>query len=273
MPLPSLRSALLACAAALLLAPAAASAAGPFDSAAADQLTTAAAASTSLPAGFTESVAWSNITAPTTLRFAPDGRVFVALKSGIIDVFDSVDDTTPTVYADLREEVADFWDRGLLGLALDPQFDTGRPYVYALYTYNKDPNSSQYPRWPDDACPEPNPGANGDGCVVTARLSRIGPDGTEKVLIEDWCQQYPTHSIGTVQFGPDGALYVGSGDGASYTFADYGQDGNPVNPCGDPPGAPGTHLTRRPPKAARCAARGSAARPASRCRSTARSCA
>src|SRR3954451_22005979 len=176
MPLPSLRRALLVCAATLLLVPAAASAAAPFDSAAADQLTTVAAASSNLPAGFTESVAWSGLTEPTTLRFAPDGRVFVALKSGIVDVFDNVNDTTPTVYADLREQVANFWDRGLLGIALDPQFDAGRPYVYALYTYNKDPNSSQYPRWPDDACPEPTPGANGDGCVTTARLSRISPD-------------------------------------------------------------------------------------------------
>src|SRR3954451_15743422 len=175
MPLSSLRRALLVCATGLFLLPATASAAGPFDTADSDALT-AAAAGTTLPAGFTESVAFSGITEPTTLRFAPDGRVFVALKSGIIDVYDNVDDTTPTVYADLRTQVADFWDRGLLGLALDPQFDSGRPYVYALYTYNKDPNSAPYPRWPDDACPEPNPGANGDVCVFTVRLSRISPD-------------------------------------------------------------------------------------------------
>ena len=36
-------------------------------------------------------------------------------------------------------------------------------------------------------------------------------------------------------FGADGALYVSAGDGASFTFADYGQDGNPLNPLGDPP--------------------------------------
>ena len=32
--------------------------------------------------------------------------------------------------------------------------------------------------------------------------------GTEQVLIEDWCQQYPSHSVGSLDFGPDGALYV-----------------------------------------------------------------
>ena len=42
----------------------------------------------------------------------------------------------------------------------------------------------------------------GDGCVVSGRLSRLDPDGTEHMLIEDWCNQFPTHSIGKLQFGP-----------------------------------------------------------------------
>jgi PKD repeat protein len=71
--------------------------------------------------------------------------------------------------------------------------------------------------------------------------------GNEQVLVEDWCQQYPSHSIGTVDFGPDGALYASGGDGASFNFADYGQDGAPLNPCGDPPGGVGGTLT--PPTA------------------------
>ncbi|HLE13224.1 MAG TPA: PKD domain-containing protein, partial [Anaerolineales bacterium] len=71
--------------------------------------------------------------------------------------------------------------------------------------------------------------------------------GPEQVLIEDWCQQYPSHSIGSLAFGLDGALYVSGGDGASFNFTDYGQDGNPLNPCGDPPGGVGAVLT--PPTA------------------------
>jgi len=38
-----------------------------------------------------------------------------------------------------------------------------------------------------------------------------------------------------VQFGPDGALYASGGDGASFTFTDYGQKGSPLNPLGDSP--------------------------------------
>ena len=47
--------------------------------------------------------------------------------------------------------------------------------------------------------------------------------GTEQVLINDWCQQFPSHSIGDLRFGADGALYVTGGDGASFNVVDYGQ--------------------------------------------------
>ena len=52
--------------------------------------------------------------------------------------------------------------------------------------------------------------------------------GTEQVLIENWCQQFPSHSIGTLAFGADGALYVSAGDGASFNGVDYGQFGHPA---------------------------------------------
>ena len=71
--------------------------------------------------------------------------------------------------------------------------------------------------------------------------------GSEQVLIEDWCQQYPSHSVGSIAFGADGALYVSGGDGASFNLVDYGPDGAPLNPCGDPPGGVGAPFT--PPTA------------------------
>ena len=45
------------------------------------------AAAPLLPSGFQESIVWSNLTNPTAVRFAADGRVFVAEKSGLIKVF------------------------------------------------------------------------------------------------------------------------------------------------------------------------------------------
>ena len=181
------------------------------------------------PLGFEETTVLDGLDLPTAVRFAPDGRIFVAEKGGRIELFDGLGDPTPQLYADLSTQVHDYWDRGLLGLALDPQFET-RPYVYVLYTYNKDPNSPEMPRWPD-SCPQ----ADEDGCTVMNRLSRLH-GGVEEVLIEDWCQQYPSHAIGSLAFGRDGALYVTGGDGASFDFADWGQEGIPPNPCNDPPG-------------------------------------
>ncbi|MGH9891116.1 MAG: PQQ-dependent sugar dehydrogenase, partial [bacterium] len=203
-----------------------------------------------LPPDFQETAVFTGLNQPTALQFSPDGRVFVAEKRGVIQVFDGLSDSTPTVFADRRTNVYNFWDRGLLGLALDPEFPT-RPYVYVLYTYDAAIGGTA-PRWgtpntDSDPCPNP-PGATGDGCVVSARLSRLEAagnvmTGAEQVLIADWCQQYPSHSIGSLAFGADGALYVSGGDGASFTFTDYGQDGNPLNPCGDPPGGVGASLS------------------------------
>ena len=39
-----------------------------------------------LPAGFRDSVVLSGLTNPTVLQFAPDGRIFVGQKNGVIDV-------------------------------------------------------------------------------------------------------------------------------------------------------------------------------------------
>jgi hypothetical protein len=122
-------------------------------------------------------------------------------------------------------------------MALDPQLGTaGHNYLYVLYAYDAAPGQTP-PQW-NDACPGPpnGPGPTTNGCVVQGRLSRIPVDpatgvvnGPEQVLIgPDWCQQYPSHSIGHLAFGPDGALYASAGDGASFEFVDYGQAGGTV---------------------------------------------
>ncbi|MCC6766262.1 MAG: PQQ-dependent sugar dehydrogenase [Deltaproteobacteria bacterium] len=205
----------------------------------------ARAGATTLPAGFAESIAISGLEQPTAVRFAPDGRVFVTEKSGIVKAFDDLADPTPTIVADLRTNVHNFWDRGLLGLALHPDFPAV-PSIFVLYTLDAAPGGTP-PRWgwvgaTADGCPDPL----GAGCVVGGRLARLDLDGgglagPEQVLLEDWCQQYPSHSLGSLAFGPDGALYVGAGDGASFNGVDYGQFGpGPLNPCGDPTGGGAT---------------------------------
>jgi glucose/arabinose dehydrogenase len=207
------------------------------------------AGASTLPTGFRDSVVLSGLTNPTVLQFAPDGRIFVGQKNGVIKVFQSLTDTNPVTFADLSSKVDDYWDRGLLGMALPPNFPTD-PYVYVLYAYDA-PIGGTAPTW-NDACPTP-PGPTTDGCLVSGRVSRLQISGnvmtgSEQVLVSDWCQQFPSHSIGTLLFGRDGYLYVTGGDGASFNNVDYGQYGNTyagdqANPCGDPPGAVGIPLS------------------------------
>jgi glucose/arabinose dehydrogenase len=195
--------------------------------------------------GFSDSVMFTGLEQPTSFQFSSDGRVFVAEKSGLVKVFDSLSDSSPDVFADLRTQVHNYWDRGLLGLALAPTFPAD-PYVYVLYAHDAEIGGTA-PRWgspgqTSDPCPTP-PGPNDDGCVISGRLSRFlatgNTAGPEQVLIEDWCAQYPSHTIGDLKFGPDGSLYVSGGDGASFNFTDYGQVAG--NPCNDYPG--GTDLS------------------------------
>lgn len=198
-----------------------------------------------LPAGFQDQTVLDGLTEPTTVAFAPGGAVFVAEKAGVIRAFDSINDPTPTVFADLNVNVANYFDRGLLGLAIDPEFTQGRPYVYVTYAYDHVRGSNApAPRWGQpgvayDDCPDP-PGGLDKGCVVSARITRLTAvrngagwvqSGGERELTDNYCLQFPSHAAGSVHFGPDGYLYASAGEGASYDYVDYGQTGNP---CGDP---------------------------------------
>jgi glucose/arabinose dehydrogenase/PKD repeat protein len=217
----------------------------------------AAETAVTLPAGFQDVKSIGNITEPTAVAFADDGTAFVALKTGVIKSFDydSGSDAfepnaSSTNFADLSTTVNNYWDRGLTGITLDPDFGTaGHNFVYVNYAYNRDPrdNPPVVPKWGDpgqqyDDCPTPaatNPPAN--GCVAMVRISRLTAQknglgwemvpGSEKELVAGGCLQFPSHASGDVQFGPDGMLYASVGDGASFDTQDYGQY---LNPCGDP---------------------------------------
>lgn len=90
-----------------------------------------AAPAAALPPGFQATSVLSGVKEPTSVRFAPSGtKLWVAEKRGTVEAFDDADDTTPTQVVDLRTETYNFWDRGLLGLAVDPEYPV-RPYLYS----------------------------------------------------------------------------------------------------------------------------------------------
>ena len=174
-------------------------------------------AATLPPGFFTEQIAPGNsFSSPVAVTFAPDGRLFVVEKRGRVYVVDNGTKLT-TPFLNIESEVLNHWDRGLLGFELDPDFENNG-YVYALYTYDRD-GSGDYAR-----------------VDVASRLTRFtvdsqNPDvvdpGSRTVLIgEDFPSAIPScyysHAIGTLQFGSDGSLMVGAGDGASFNVVDPG---------------------------------------------------
>ena len=67
----------------------------------------AGASATTLPPGFEQTAILPGVSKPQDVAIAPNGRVFVAEKSGLIRTFDNLDDTTPTLFGDLRTKVQD----------------------------------------------------------------------------------------------------------------------------------------------------------------------
>lgn len=132
-----------------------------------------AQAAPSLPVGFVIETVVTGISKPTTIAWTPDGsRMFIAQKDGRVRVavggmLQSTD------FINIVAEVNDNTDRGLIGIAVHPEFPV-QPYVYLLYTY--DP---------------PGVAANGSGARVS-RLLRVSANpsnlnialpGSEVVLL------------------------------------------------------------------------------------------
>ena len=95
--------------------------------------TPAGADAVTLPPGFEQTSILPGVAKPQDIDIAPNGRVFVAEKSGLIRTFDNLDDTTATLVGDLRTKVHNYGARGLLSIVADPGFP-GKPYVYVFYT-------------------------------------------------------------------------------------------------------------------------------------------
>ena len=154
----------------------------------------ATAADRVLPPGFTWAEIASGITGATAMAVAPDGRVFVCEQTGTLRV---VKDGKLLDRPFLRVEVDSWWERGLIGVALDPDF-AKNGFVYTCYVAR-----GPYPHHRISR--------------LTAR-GDVAIEGSEVVLLEGDDQtpiggQYPFgHQGGAIHFGKDGKLYVGLGE-------------------------------------------------------------
>ncbi len=167
---------------------------------------------TTLPSGFRNEVV-TNVSAPTALAFMPDGDILVTSKTGQLHVFDQNGKALSSPALDIGSKVcAGDTERGLLGVAVDPQFGVAdHNYVYLYYTYKR-----------HGVCPVRAPGDPKNPVNRVSRLEMSGdtvnPD-TEKVLIDNIPSPNGNHNAGDLKFGKDGYLYISVGDGG----CDYAQ--------------------------------------------------
>src|SRR5438128_8853829 len=152
----------------------------------------ATANAATLPSGFTESMIATGLTAPTAMAFAPDGRLFVCQQGGQLRVIKN-GSLLATPFVTLT--VNSSGERGLLGVAFDPNFATNH-YLYVYYTVATSPIHNRVSRFT----------AAGD----------IAAPGSHVVILElNNLSSATNHNGGAIHFGPDGKLYIGVGENAN----------------------------------------------------------
>ena len=132
----------------------------------------------------TVSVITTGLQVPWDIAFLPDGRALVTERIGKVRVVGANGALSPTPAATLN--VSQNGEGGLLGIALDPAFTAGQPFVYLTATIGSEMQVQRW-RW------------TGASMTLDGIVIRGITMGT-------------IHSSGRVRFGPDGAMYVGAGD-------------------------------------------------------------
>jgi uncharacterized protein (TIGR03437 family) len=132
---------------------------------------------------------------PVLVTNARDGsnRLFIVEQTGKIRVLQP-EATIPTDFLNITNKIVSGGERGLLGLAFHPNFKTNRKF-YVNYT------------------------RSGDGATVVSEFqasagNRDVAETTERIVITI-AQPFSNHNGGMIEFGPDGYLYIGMGDGGS----------------------------------------------------------
>jgi hypothetical protein len=138
----------------------------------------------------------TGLASPILVTNAKDGsnRLFIAQQRGLILV-KQPNSTGTTTFIDLTSKVSSSGsERGLLGLAFHPQFVTNS-FFFVNYTRQS------------------------DGATIVARYRAINGntqgDLSSERIIMTIAQPFSNHNGGMIEFGPDGHLYIGTGDGGS----------------------------------------------------------
>ena len=154
----------------------------------------------SLATGLTDRRA-ATVDSPTDIAFTPDGRGLITTQAGQLRVL-RPEGLVPSPAIDLSARICDGNERGLLGVAVDPEFSANHR-IYLFWTFDK--NSSCR------VAPDPTP-------VNRVTRFRLGASdqvvsGSARVIVHNIPSPATNHNSGDLAFGADGMLYITTGDG------------------------------------------------------------
>jgi glucose/arabinose dehydrogenase len=161
-----------------------------------------------LPSAFAQpaiqlNVVASSLSSPVLVTHAGDARLFVMEQTGQIKIYQG-GTILPTAFLDVDGISVCCGEQGLLGLAFHPNYPT-TPYFFVHFTSDGDP-------LPDGVVPN-----IGDNVVVRYTVSGnpnlADPASGKTMLVMP--NPFGNHNGGMIEFGPDGFLYIGKGDGGS----------------------------------------------------------
>jgi glucose/arabinose dehydrogenase len=150
------------------------------------------ATAATLPTGFSETTIAGGLSQPTAMDFTPDGRLFVCLQAGSLRV---IKNGSLLATPFLTRTVDSSGERGLLGVAFDPNFPTNQ-FVYIYYTVPGSPAHNRVSRVT----------ASGDVELANSEIVLMDLDNLSSAT---------NHNGGAIHFGPDGKLYVAVGENAN----------------------------------------------------------
>jgi len=150
----------------------------------------------------------SGLSQPVVITNAFDKRLFIVERAGRIRIVDASGSLLATPFLNITSRVdSTDGEQGLLGLAFHPNY-VNNGYFYVYYTY--DPAGSNLDR------------------TRISRFSRSAGNANQanaasELILMEFEQPFSNHNAGDLHFGPDGYLYIASGDGGGSYWASVGQ--------------------------------------------------